>query len=183
MVCYVKIQEDEKDKKDKKDTSEIWVGCYVDDPDRMFNSGPMHDKLDYDGEACNAACSELGATYFSLQNQQGWCACGNEGDFDKKEAYAKVDDAECKEPEEKWAGYRGGGFWRNAVYKVMSEGDGDVVTDSKFSLPSSQLIAGSPTSATAASMLAVTVSAAATVLLRRQWRQAQGANPVAGDVE
>jgi len=91
------------------------VGCYVDDGDRMFSRGPH--QYGYNGNTCASQCSQIGTTHFSLQNG-GWCACGTEDDFGKKTVYTQTPEAECGQMEERFAGYRGGGPWRNAVYKV-----------------------------------------------------------------
>merc|ERR1719189_2793434 len=94
---------------------QVWVGCYVDDGDRMFARGPH--QYGYNGNTCASQCSQIGTTHFSLQNG-GWCACGTQDDFDKKTVYTHRPDAECGQTEDRFAGYRGGGGWRNAVYKI-----------------------------------------------------------------
>merc|ERR1719382_1779119 len=73
--------------------------------------------MGYDGNSCRKECSQIGDTHFSLQSG-GWCACGTQDDFGKKEVYAQVGDEECGQLAEQFAGYRGGGRWRNAVYLV-----------------------------------------------------------------
>merc|ERR1719189_1928146 len=97
------------------EAQQAWVGCYVDDASRMFHRGPH--QYGYTGETCASECRQISATYFSLQNG-GWCACGNQDDFGRKTVYTQAPDADCRQIEDRFGGYRGGGPWRNAVYRV-----------------------------------------------------------------
>merc|ERR1719220_132435 len=103
----------------------------------MFNRGPQ--QYGYTGKTCASECSQIGATYFSLQNG-GWCAFGTQDDFEKKAMhqllmggsqrsrinyhYVQRPDAECGQIEDRFAGYRGGGYGTNAVYTVSQAHDG-----------------------------------------------------------
>merc|ERR1719192_2948119 len=94
------------------------MGCFKDDKERMFSAGPsmIAGERGYTGITCANECCKLGFTHFSLQSR-GFCFCGNEADFDKKNGFYErkfPDHEHCEDPEQHFEGYRGGRAWRNS---------------------------------------------------------------------
>ena len=84
-----------------------YIGCYVDDPDRDLEHGPIEFYSDFTASTCNEKCKRY--SFFSLQFG-GYCFCGNA--YATSYRYQKRPDSEC-------GGENGlGRIWRNSVYKT-----------------------------------------------------------------
>ena len=87
-----------------------YVGCYTDNRRRDLKFGPR--KYGYTADSCRTACVALTYTYFSLQHG-GQCFCDNS--YSTPSTYRQTNDEECHRN----GGYRNGGAWRNAVFKIL----------------------------------------------------------------